>query len=30
MFYYELHFGLANIAISVLGLYKQTFFKRIR
>lgn len=32
MFYYELHFGLANMAISVLGLYKQTFFffKRIR
>lgn len=27
MFYYELHFGLANIAISVLGLYKQTFLK---
>lgn len=26
MFYYELHFGLANMAISVLGLYKQTFF----
>lgn len=22
MFYYELHFGLANMAISVLGLYK--------